>query len=1131
MSKGKKLIICIVAAFVVVAAVIAVIFIVRDRNRISATTMRLLRIQGKVALESGGKKKDIIDNLKLNSGDVLTTETASLASIALDDTKMITLEESSEAEFNQDGKKLDLNLKKGSLYFEVTKKLEAEETFEIRTSTMVAAIRGTSGYVFVEKDGQDGILLTDGEVEVTGINPKTGETKVIHIGAGDVVRVYLFDDEDPGKTVDFELHGAKEEDLPDEVIEYLVEHEELLEKVCDETGWDEGKIRDLGKERGIDPDSKKKTTPTAQPTAEPTKGQGDDSASDNEVTPTVSPNTTPKVTGGATTTETPTPTKADGNEASSVSGNGRPTLPTLSPTPTEEPVPDDPVPTEEPSVTPVPTEEPTPAVTPAPTEGPAPTEEPTPTEETTPTEEPTEEPTPTDEPTPEPGPGTYAVSLDPSEISMKYTDSGSAHAQTVDVTVSKVDISHSAIMQMIKRLHSGMFADDDLTAFSIEASASSSLLNVSAGSFGSTGHASLEVSLSDAATADDVGSYSVSVTVKDAGSNIIDTKNLTVKITDPRVRVTGVSLNKNSLELGVSETETLTATVTPDNATNSSVRWSSSDESVAVVTDGVVKAVAAGSATIRVTTEDGGYTDSCAVTVITRPFLSVSPTSLSLAVGGKATITASLLYDDSWNAVTWISSDPDVVEIIDQSERSYVQVKALKAGTAYIRAMLGSGSSTWADCNITVTDDTVSVTGVKLDVNSLEIESGQVIKLNATVLPSDATITDVSWSSDNMSVAEVSDSGVVMAGEVGTANITVTTLDGGFTDTCAVTVVSESVAVTGVELDKSSAELDIGDTLTLTATVKPDNATNKNVSWSSSDTDVATVNNGLVTAVASGTATITVTTQDGSKTADCAITVKEEVSPVGLSLGISSASVELDLADRGSAGTTINVSLSAADIGHSSLMQAINRMHGNSIYADGTDFSGFVCVVDMPSEAEGVLRISDPGSFSIAGTASFAVALMETATEEALGEYTLSLEVYDTSDVKRAEGTLTVKVVGTLPLPDPVITLSNTSFYFTDSGSQLINFTVSGDLSEVDICDVSLIPVSADDPWPSGLTSSEGYVDKSDGSGIRSVEISPYISPASGSFLCRLEVTGKDMHGVTLFEVYSDAITISWNLE
>ena len=87
-----------------------------NKDKISATTMRLLRIQGKVNLESGGKKKDIIDNLKLNSGDVLSTETASLASIALDDTKMITLEESSEAEFNQDGKKLDLNLKKGSLY-------------------------------------------------------------------------------------------------------------------------------------------------------------------------------------------------------------------------------------------------------------------------------------------------------------------------------------------------------------------------------------------------------------------------------------------------------------------------------------------------------------------------------------------------------------------------------------------------------------------------------------------------------------------------------------------------------------------------------------------------------------------------------------------------------------------------------------------------------------------------------------------------------------------------------------------------------------------------------------------------------------------------------------------------------
>lgn len=88
----------------------------------------------------------------------------------------------------------------------------------------------------------------------------------------------------------------------------------------------------------------------------------------------------------------------------------------------------------------------------------------------------------------------------------------------------------------------------------------------------------------------------------------------------------------------------------------------------------------------------------------------------------------------------------------------------------------------------------------------------------------------------------------------------------------------DDVPVTGVSLDKTSAELEVGDTLTLKATIEPANATNQNVSWSSSDVKVATVENGTVTAVAAGTADITVKTADGGKEASCTITVKEKTS-------------------------------------------------------------------------------------------------------------------------------------------------------------------------------------------------------------------------------------------------------------
>lgn len=88
----------------------------------------------------------------------------------------------------------------------------------------------------------------------------------------------------------------------------------------------------------------------------------------------------------------------------------------------------------------------------------------------------------------------------------------------------------------------------------------------------------------------------------------------------------------------------------------------------------------------------------------------------------------------------------------------------------------------------------------------------------------------------------------------------------------------DDVSVTGVSLDKTTAELEVGGTLTLTATIEPANATNQNVSWSSSDENVATVANGTVTAKAAGSAVITVKTADGGKEASCTITVTEKTS-------------------------------------------------------------------------------------------------------------------------------------------------------------------------------------------------------------------------------------------------------------
>ena len=170
----------------------------------------------------------------------------------------------------------------------------------------------------------------------------------------------------------------------------------------------------------------------------------------------------------------------------------------------------------------------------------------------------------------------------------------------------------------------------------------------------------------------------------------------------------------------------------------------------------------------------------------------------------------------------------------------------------------------------------VAVTGVSLNKTSLSLEKGKSETLTATVAPENASNKNVTWSSNNTSVATVNN-GEVTAVAPGTATITVTTEDGGKTATCVVTVKARVYPVTGVALDKTNAELTEGDKLTLTATVTPENATNKNVTWTSSNPAVATIQNGVVTAVKAGSAIITVKTVDGGKTATCTIKVKSKV--------------------------------------------------------------------------------------------------------------------------------------------------------------------------------------------------------------------------------------------------------------
>ncbi len=254
------------------------------------------------------------------------------------------------------------------------------------------------------------------------------------------------------------------------------------------------------------------------------------------------------------------------------------------------------------------------------------------------------------------------------------------------------------------------------------------------------------------------------------------------------VAVTGVTLNKTTTSIVAGQTEQLTATVQPANADDTSVSWSSDNTNVATVDqNGNISALAEGQATITVTTTDGSKTASCTVTVTAPP---------------------------------------------------------------------------------TPKD----VTGIGLSESSATINVGATKSLTVNYTPADANQgLGITWTSSNENVATVAD-GVVTGVTAGTATITATST-GGFTATCNVSV--QAVAVSGVSLNKHALSLKIGQSETLVATVAPTDATDTRVTWESSNAAIATVTNGQVKGIAEGTATITVKTVDGNKTATCTVNITD----------------------------------------------------------------------------------------------------------------------------------------------------------------------------------------------------------------------------------------------------------------
>ncbi|MCL2195341.1 MAG: Ig-like domain-containing protein, partial [Oscillospiraceae bacterium] len=321
----------------------------------------------------------------------------------------------------------------------------------------------------------------------------------------------------------------------------------------------------------------------------------------------------------------------------------------------------------------------------------------------------------------------------------------------------------------------------------------------------------------------------------------------------------------------------VTAAVQPANA-DQFLHWRSNDPSVAeIISSGGVwptwiVARGAGTAIITAQTRCGSHSSQVVITV---PFVPVEGITLNRSewtINENSTgvrLSPQLTPATAPNReVTWTTSDPSVATV-----RHYGFVDAVPGpgGVAIITATTQCGGHT-AQATITVLPR-VRVTGITIaGAATRALNVNQTLQLTATVTPANAANRNVQWQSTNPSVATVNGIGGVTARAPGTATIIATDAQTG--DFSAQVIITVSRPVTGVSVSGAPAQLTRGQTAQLTANVTPVNATNRNVTWRSSDTSVATVSaSGVVTAAGRGAATITATTVDGNRTAQTTIRV------------------------------------------------------------------------------------------------------------------------------------------------------------------------------------------------------------------------------------------------------------------
>ena len=349
---------------------------------------------------------------------------------------------------------------------------------------------------------------------------------------------------------------------------------------------------------------------------------------------------------------------------------------------------------------------------------------------------------------------------------------------------------------------------------------------------------------------------------KNSDSNISETD---------KIAVEKIELDQEELAMLPTDEIILVATITPDDASDKGIKWTSSDESVAIVDNiGKVSARSIGSTTITATTTDGEFTATCRIVVsedvIKVKELNLSKSSLTLGIDTYEKIDTEIIPTNATNkGVIWKSSDESIATV-----SSTGLITGKKEGTTTITATTKDGNF----------EKSVRVTVKKIEIEKIELPEKEVVELgkNKTleykVLPKNAPSQELVWKSSDESIATVDSKGKVTGKKEGKTTITVMTKDEKVKSKCTITV-SKPVAVTGISFEPKILILNEGETRTLKVSVSPSNAVNNKYRWDKGKTNynIADVVDGKVTGKKVGETTVSVISDEGNFTDTCKILV------------------------------------------------------------------------------------------------------------------------------------------------------------------------------------------------------------------------------------------------------------------